>query len=247
MAFIRSANPAFRNGVFTRAVPGTGAMTMSGTIAKSSILVALCFASTLYTWSRVSAGSAGSVGFIGLVGVFGGFLVALLTIFQPQLAPVTSPLYAVLEGLALGVISAMYEARYRGLPRQAVTITFLVFAAVLVLYGMRVLRASTRLRSIVITATGSVVIYYALDLILYLGGGAGLPLIRTPSTAGIIFTAIVAGLAATYLILDFDMIEEGVESKAPKYLEWYAGFSLLVTLIWLYLQILRLLRKLRSR
>lgn len=242
----RTSNPTFRNAVFTRAVPGEGAMTLGGTVGKSFVLLFLTLAATLYTWSRVHAGAAGDVGILFMTGVFGGFGVAILTITQPHLAPWTAPIYAVLEGLALGVLSEMYSVRYHGLPQEAVALTFVVFVVVLALYGLRIVRATGRVRSVIINATFAVAVYYLLDMVLWLSG-ARMPLVGAATVPGIVFTSVVACIAAGNLILDFDMIEEGIATGAPRYLEWYAGFALLVTLIWLYLEILRLMRKLRSR
>jgi uncharacterized YccA/Bax inhibitor family protein len=247
MALIRSSNPTFRNAVFTRVVPGAGAMTLGGTIAKSFILLVLTLASTVYTWNRVSAGAAGSIGPLFLAGVFGGLAVGFITIVRPNIAPWTAPLYAVLEGLALGVLSSLYNAVYKGLIQEAIALTLIVFLAVLVLYGMRVIRVTGRVRATIVNATCAVFAYYLLDLVIWVIDGARMPLMVSSRTASLVFSLFVAALAAANLVLDFDVIEEGIKKGAPKYLEWYAGFSLLVTLIWIYLELLRLLRKVRNR
>ena len=247
MALIRSSNPAFRNAVFSRSVPGAGRMTIAGTITKAFTLLLLTLATTLYAWNRAEAGVIADTGTLFLIGVVGGLGVGMMTIFRPRVAPITAPLYAVLEGLALGVLSSLYNARVRGILQEAIALTLIVFLAVLVLYGMRVLRAEGNVRATIVSATCAVAAYYVLDLVVWFTQGARMPLMASSSTASILFSLFVAGLAAFNLILDFDVIEEGVATGAPKYLEWYAGFSLLVTLVWLYLEILRLLRKLRSR
>lgn len=247
MALTRSSNPAFRNAVFANAVAGEGSMTLGGTIAKSFVLLLLTLATTLYTWNRTSAGAIGDVGALFYLGILGGLGVGVITIMRPSLSPLTGPVYAVLEGLALGVLCSLYNARYKGILREAVALTLIVFLAVLVLYGMRVLRAEGRFRATIVTATGAVAAYYLLDLVIWFAGGARMPLMASNGTAGIIFSLFVAGLASLNLVLDFDVIEEGIAAGAPKYLEWYAGFSLLVTLVWIYLEMLRLLRRLRNR
>ena len=247
MALTRSSNPAFRNAVFTNAVAGEGSMTLGGTIAKSFVLLLLTLATTLYTWNRASAGAVGDVGALFYLGILGGLGVGVITIMRPSLAPATAPVYAVLEGLALGVLCSLYNARYKGILQEAVALTLIVFLAVLVLYGMRVLRAEGRFRATIVNATCAVAAYYLLDLVIWFAGGARMPLMASNGTAGIIFSLFVAGLASLNLVLDFDVIEEGIAAGAPKYLEWYAGFSLLVTLVWIYLEILRLLRRLRNR
>ena len=247
MALIRSSNPAFRSAVFSRAVPGVGRMTLAGTIAKSFLLLVLTLVTALYTWNRSDAGAAGDVGALFLLGIFGGLAVGVLTIVRPGIAPLTAPLYAVLEGLALGVLSSLYNARFRGILQEAIALTLVVFVAVLVLYGMRVVRAQGSFRAAIVNATFAVAAYYALDLTIWFAGGARMPLMASSTVASLVFSLFIAGLAALNLVLDFDVIEEGVAVGAPKYLEWYAGFSLLVTLVWLYLEILRLLRRLRNR
>ena len=247
MALTRSSNPAFRSDIFTRVIPGVGRMTLAGTIAKSFVLLLLTLATTVYAWNRAEAGAAGDMRALFLAGVFGSLAVGGLTIFRPNLAPVTAPLYAVLEGIALGVLSSFYQASVRGLLQDTIALSLVAFLAVLVLYGMRVGRADGRVAATVIIATFAVAAYYALDLVIWFADGARMPLMASTTVAGLVFSLFVAGLAALNLVLDFDQIEEGVAVGAPKYLEWYAGFSLLVTIVWLYLEILRLLRRLRNR
>lgn len=245
---IRSSNPAFRNGVLGRS--GTraaedGVMTMGGTIGKSFVLLALTIASAMYTWSQVAA-RPGDVGFLMMVGFIGGFVVAMITIFRPQAAPITAPIYAVLEGMALGGISMLYNAQYKGLPVQAVMLTFAVFITMLVLYRARVIQATKRFRSVVLAAGLGLMLFYVVHFVMGFFG-TGLPLIHSATPMGIGFSLLACTVAAFFLILDFDLVEEGVAKGAPKHMEWYAGFSLLLTLVWLYLEMLRLLGKLRER
>ena len=242
---IRSSNPAFRNGILSRADTraGEGVMTLGGTIGKTFVLLALAIASAIYTWSQVGA-QPGRIGFLIMVGALGGFVVALVTVFKPRLAPVTAPIYAVLEGLALGGISSLYNAQYRGLPVQAVMLTFAVFVVMLALYRFRVIRATERFRTVIVTATMALMLFYLANFVVGFFG-ITLPLINSASPMGIGFSVLAAGLAAFFLILDFDLVEEGLQRGAPKHMEWYAGFSLLVTLVWLYLELIRLLGKLR--
>lgn len=242
---IRSSNPAFRNGVFTRAAAAAdeGVMTLGGTVAKTTVLLALTMASAIYTWSQLAARPE-QIGTIMLVGFLGGFVVAMVTIFKPNVSPVTAPLYAVLEGAALGGVSLVYNARYPGLPAQAVMLTFAVALVMLTLYQLRVIRATERFRSVIVTATLGIFVFYLLTFTLGFFG-IQMPLVNSASPMGIAFSVFTSGVAAFFLILDFDLIEEGVQRGAPKRMEWYGGFSLLVTLIWLYLELLRLLGKLR--
>jgi len=245
MDAIRSSNPAFRNGVLGRsgAVTGEGAMTLGGTTAKTAILLALVIGSAGYTWAQVGT-DPDRIGFLMMIGVIGGLVFSLATIFVPRWAPFTAPLYAVLQGLALGGISALYNARYKGLPAQAVMLTFAIFAVMLVLYRFRVIRATEKFRSVLMAAALGLMLYYLANLVVGFFG-INLPLINSASPMGIGFSVIAAGIAAFFLILDFDLVEEGIQRGAPKHMEWYAGFSLLLTLVWLYLELIRLLGKLR--
>ncbi len=251
----RGGNPALRSGAFTRAQAATSdeAMTLAGTITKTIVLIALTVAAAGYTWwamyRPLTAGGAINVGLMILLGALGGFVVGLVTIFVPRIAPWTSPIYAVLEGVALGGISAIYNAnpKYRGLPVEAVGLTFATVIVMLTLYELRIIQATERLKATIISATFAVFILYVLDMLVSWLTGAPMPWINSAGAFGIFFSVVVCGIAAFNLILDFDAIEQGIAHGAPKYMEWYGGFAVLVTLVWLYLEILRLLAKLRRR
>lgn len=245
MERIQSSNPAFRNGVLGRAVAAAdeGVMTLGGTIGKTVVLLLLTIASAVYTWMQVGTNPE-RIGFLLMVGALGGLGVALVTIFVPRLAPITAPIYAVLEGLALGGISSLYQARYAGLPVQAVMLTFAVFLTMLALYRFRIIRATERFRAVLLAAGFGLMVFYLIHLVMGFFG-SGIPLVNSASPMGIGFSVVAAGIAAFFLILDFDLVEEGIQRGAPKRMEWYAGFSLLMTLVWLYLEMLRLLGKLR--
>ncbi|MDQ3646133.1 MAG: Bax inhibitor-1/YccA family protein [Actinomycetota bacterium] len=219
-------------------------MTIDGTVRKTLLLLLIAAATGLFTWTRFFEGQ--NVGGYLLLGVLGGLVVALVTVFKPHLSPFTAPLYAALEGLALGGISAMYHAEYAGLPAQAIALTLGVLFVTLAAYTSGALRATERFRMGVIAATGAVVLVYLVSFVLGLFG-MQVPMIHDSGPVGIIFSLVVVGIAALNLILDFDFIERGSQGGAPKFLEWYGAFGLLVTLVWLYLEILRLLGKLRSR
>lgn len=244
-SFSRS-NPAFRAGVFTGAGVEVGAerMTLGGTISKTAVLALLTIASTVYTWSQVAARA--DVGPLILIGALGGFVVAMVTIFRARWAPITAPIYAVLEGLALGGFSASINdvPRYRGIPVEAVGITFAVLAVMLALYALRVVRATERTRAIITTATFGVLVYYGMDILLSFVG-VRMPLMVGGGVLGIGFSLLICGIAAANLILDFGLVEAGIANGAPKWAEWYGGFSILVTLVWLYLEIARLLMRRR--
>jgi uncharacterized YccA/Bax inhibitor family protein len=243
-----SSNPAARNAVFTRvgAQAGEGVMTLGGTLGKTALLLLLTAGSAVYTWSQVAT-HAERIGFLTMTGALGGFALAMLTIFVPRLAPITAPFYAVLEGLALGGISAIYNARYAGLPVQAVGLTLAVALVMLALYRSGAVRATPRVRRVITVAGLGVLAAYLTSMVMRLFTGEGLAIISSASPLGIAFSVVVCAVAAFYLILDFDLIEEGIASGAPKRMEWYGGFMLLMTLVWLYLELLRLLSKLNRR
>jgi uncharacterized YccA/Bax inhibitor family protein len=239
-----SSNPVLTRAGFAEARTSGATMTVGGTIAKTGALFCLLVAAASYAWSRASALTAGTdVGTLVLVGVLGGFGVAIYTTFRPEHARYTAPIYAVLEGLFLGAISAMFNARYRGLPVQAVMLTMATFAVMLVLYRTGVLRATERFKTIVVSCTVSVMAFYVIALVMGLFG-LRIPFLYEGGVIGIGFSLFVTALAAFNLILDFDLIEQGV-GRAPAEFEWFAAFGLTVTLVWLYLEILRLLSKMR--
>jgi uncharacterized YccA/Bax inhibitor family protein len=220
-------------------------MTLQGTVWKSAVLVVIVLAAASYTWSRVLSGAtAFSYGLLA-VGAIGGFITALVTIFAPRLYPVTAPVYAALEGLLLGAISAAFEAQYPGVVIQAVGLSVGVLAVMLFVYGTGLIRATARFTIGVVAATGAVCLVYLADVVVS-WFGTRIPFIHEAGLVGIGFSLAVVAIAALNLILDFDFIERGVRQQAPKYMEWYGGFSLLVTLIWMYLEMLRLLAKLRG-
>lgn len=192
------------------------------------------------------AGNVDAMSLWMMVGLIGGMIVAFVTIFKKTWAPVTAPLYAVLEGFALGGISAMLEATYEGIVIQAVALTFGTAGCLLIAYKSGVIKATENFRLGVVAATGGVMLIYLATYILGFFGIA-IPYIHENGLIGIGFSLVVVVIAALNLVLDFDFIEKGAEHGAPKYMEWYAAFGLMVTLIWLYIEILRLLSKLNSR
>lgn len=242
---LASSNPAVRNGVFTRvrAEAGESTMTIGGSLAKTGVLLLLVIGAALYTWSHAAA-RPDQLGFLVMTGVIGGLVLAMVTIFVPRLAPITSPFYAVLEGVALGGISWMYNARFAGLPQQAVLATFGVAIVMLLLYRSGAVRATPRFRRVITIAALGIFAVYMVNMIMGFFGAASMLAGGGPGV--IAFTAVAALVAAFFLILDFDLVEQGVAAGAPKRMEWYAGFSILVTLIWLYLELLRLLSLLRG-
>lgn len=255
------SNPALKEDTFdlSYAVDHQTApvMTLGSTVFKSLTLVGLCVVAATITWGMAFKHGFGVAMPWAIGGAIGGFILALVTIFKPQFSPFTAPLYAILEGLFLGAISAVYESAYgtpngqatqfSGIVVQAMGLTLGVLAVMLTLYGTRVIKVTDKLRSGIIAATGAVFLFYLVTIVVNLISPGTLTLLHQTGPLGIGISLVIVGIAAFNLLLDFDLIERGVNGGAPKYMEWYAGFALLVTLVWLYLEILRLLSKLRSR
>ncbi len=219
----------------------TDVMTLNGTIGKSALLAGMCFASAVFL-PRLLGGLLMPVVIFGFLATIG---IAIALYFKPNWSPVLAPGYAVLEGIVLGAISALYAAKFGGIVTQAVLLTFGVLAGMLALYSFRIIRATEKFRAIVMTATAGIAIFYLVAMGLGMFG-VKIPFLHQGGWLGIGFSLLVVGLAALNLIIDFDNIEQGVAARAPKYMEWYCGFALLLTLVWLYLELLRLLAKLRS-
>jgi uncharacterized YccA/Bax inhibitor family protein len=242
-----TANPAMSEAVYRRAgmaVADGRTMTIEGSVMKTAVLMFILLVTAGYAWSQAVTGSPLAYGLLVLGGV-GGFITALLTIFVPRLSPVTAPIYAALEGLVLGGISVVFERRYPGIVIQAVGLSVGVLASMLFLYGTGIIRATEKFKIGVFAATGAVCLVYVVEFIVSLFG-IHLPFIHETGMVGIGFSVVVVVIAALNLILDFDFIEQGIRFRAPKYMEWYGGFSLMVTLVWMYLEILRLLGKTRG-
>ena len=254
---MRSGNPALKDSTFLDLGSGTlvqgdaGAMTLNGTVNKTAMLLLLTLVCAMFSWSQfaaaAAAGNPGAMMPYILGGGIGGFIVALVTIFKKEWSPFTAPLYAGLEGLFLGAISAMFEMRYPGIVMQAVGLTFGTLAALLLAYRSGLIKVTENFKLGIVAATGGIALLYLANIGMRLFGFEGMAFIHEGSTLGILFSVGVVIVAALNLVLDFDFIENGVEAGAPKYMEWYAAFGLLVTLVWLYLEILRLLSKLQSR
>lgn len=243
---MRSGNPALTADSFAAQgyVAQDQAMTVQGTVNKTAFAVVLTAASALFVWGRFFAGQP--VGGLMTLGALGGLVVALITVFKKTAAPVTTPLYAILEGLFLGGISATFEVRYPGIALQAVGLTFGTLLALLMAYKSRLIQVTQNFRLAVAAATGGIFLIYLASMVLGFFGKS-IPHIHQSGPIGIGFSLVVVGIAAFNLVMDFDFIERGAEQGAPKYMEWYGAFGLLVTLIWLYIELLRLLAKLQSR
>ncbi|MEM1107978.1 MAG: Bax inhibitor-1/YccA family protein [Planctomycetota bacterium] len=264
-----SSNPTLRDDTFHRYAPGGAVdtydtekpdvMTMQGAVNKTLILLAICVGTSVFSWSAAASGASYTTPMM-IGGAIGGFVVSLITVFKPTWSPFTAPIYALLMGLFLGAISAFYEASFgagssqtagglplNGIVVQALGCTLGVTATMLVLYSFRIIKVTEKLKAGICMAAGGVFVFYLVAIVLSFVLPEAYNLLRgaTPLSIGISF--VIVGIASFMLLVDFDRIEQGARQGAPSYMEWYAGFALLVTLIWLYLEILRLLAKLRQR
>ena len=244
---MRSGNPTLSANTFQERCLDGNAMTLNGTVRKTALLLIGLIATAAITWRRTMLTEDPSSLFPYLiVGVIGGLVVGFITVFKKEWSPVTAPLYCVLEGLFLGIVSAIFEQKFPGIVLQAVLLTFGTLATLLLAYQTGLIKATENFKLGVTAATGGIMMIYLINFVMNFFG-SGIPYIHESGTFGILFSLFVVVIAALNLVLDFDFIENGVEQKAPKYMEWYAAFGLLVTLIWLYLEILRLLAKMRSK
>lgn len=244
---MKSSNPVLSDRVFDVTAEHVGygrGMTISGTVNKAGILMLLVAFSAAWTWNQFFQNPA-SVGGFTMLGAFGGFIAAMVTVFKREWAPITAPIYALLEGLFLGAISAMFEARFPGIAMESVALTFGTCFCLLLAYRSGLIRATEKFTLGVVAATGGIALVYFASMILGFFH-VQIPGIFGGGPIGILFSLAVVVVAALNLILDFSFIEEGARHGAPKYMEWYGAFGLMVTLIWLYLEMLRLLSKLRG-
>lgn len=245
--FGRSGNPTLRDSTFERTGSYTGneRMTIEGTVNKMFIALAILLGGAFASWSMYWNGQANVAG-LAIGGAIAGFVLALIISFKPKAAPYLVPIYAACEGLFLGAISAQFENLYEGITMQASALTLCVFIALLVAYRFRIIQATKNFRLGVFAATMGIMLVYLLSFVLGFFG-IQIPYLHDNSLIGIGISVVIVIIAALNLVLDFDFIESGAEQGAPKYMEWYGAFGLMVTLVWLYIEILRLLSKLASR
>ena len=245
MAFMRTSNPALNQKAFQLAAAQGEPMTLPGVVNKTGILLVCTAVTSVWSWQRFAQAPDQVWPFVAVGGI-GGFIVAMVTIFRKEWSAITAPLYALLEGLFLGALSAGFEAAFHGIVIQAVVLTFGTLLALLAAYRSGLIRATENFKLGVVAATGGIALLYLAEIVLGFFG-IRFASINGAGPIGIGFSVFVVIVAAHNLVLDFDFIESGVNSGAPRYMEWYAAFGLMVTLIWLYLEILRLLTKLRRR
>jgi uncharacterized YccA/Bax inhibitor family protein len=243
-----TGNPTLSENTFNEAgrVNYGQTMTVQGTVNKTAILLILTIAAASYTWNLFWKGNLESAQLWIMGGAIGGFIFSMITIFKKSWSPVTAPIYAVLEGLFIGGLSSLFERQMPGIVIQAVMLTFGTLAALLAAYTAGIIRASQGFVRGIVAATGGIALVYLASMVLGFFH-IQIPGIFGNGLVGIGFSVFVVIIAALNLVLDFAMIENGARQGAPKYMEWYGGFGLLVTLVWLYLEILRLLSKLNRR
>ncbi len=257
MALIRTSNPALGQNTFSdfqrsqyggSLIDASARMTLNGTINKTGILLLCAVATAAWTWNSFM--QTRDLSFAGpaiMIGAFGGLIVAFITAFKKTWSPVTAPIYALLEGLVLGGLSAMFELRYPGIAMEAVALTFGTLFVMLMLYKSGIIKVTQKFRIGVVAATGAIFLFYMAQMLLSFFHVSFFSSVYGNGIVGIGFSLIVVAVASLNLVLDFDFVEQGVAYGVPKYMEWYAAFGIMVTLVWLYLEILRLLSKLRSR
>lgn len=246
-----TSNPALRDDTFSgfgRFSDNTESMTVQGTVIKTAILLLLALLTAGWTWNMFFKAQeiTPSISLWMLVGVFGGLIAALVTSFKKEWAPVTAPLYALLEGLFIGGLSATMEVSFPGIVIQAVALTFGTLGAMLCVYQSGLIRMTDTFRMVLVSATGGIALIYFASIALSFFN-IQIPFIFGNGVGGIAFSLFVVIIAALNFVVDFDFIENGARNNVPKYMEWYGAFALMVTLVWLYIEFMRLLSKLRSR
>jgi uncharacterized YccA/Bax inhibitor family protein len=256
MPLIKTSNPALGENTYRDvsrmqyggAIDATARMTLSGTVNKTAILLLCVLATAAFTWNQfMQTHDPASVAGLLMLGVFGGMITAFITIFKKEWSPVTAPIYALLEGLFLGGVSAIFEMRYPGIAFQAVGLTFGTLFVLLLAYKARLIRVTRTFMLGVVAATGGIMLFYFAQMILSFFHVQFFTSVYGSGPIGIAFSLFVVAIAALNLVLDFNFVEQGVAYGAPKYMEWYSAFGIMVTLVWLYLEMLRLLSKLNSR
>lgn len=246
---MRTSNPALSENAFRNyagSVARSDAMTIEGTVVKTGILLACAVVTAAFAWSRVATGNVAGLGPLVAIGAIGGMVSGMILVFKAQWSPTLAPVYALFEGLVLGGLSGLAELRYPGIAFQAMALTFGTLACLLLAYRSGLVKVTDKFRMGVVAATGAIMMVFLVSMVLSLFH-VQVPMIWGNGPVGIGFSLLIVGIAALNLVLDFDFIERGAAVGAPKFMEWYGAFGLMVTLIWLYIEILRLLAKFRSR
>lgn len=250
MDLFKSGNPTLSEKAFkqTAYIDYDNSMTARGTLNKFGFMFLMLMGTAYYSWKEFAQG--GDVQPLIWTGAIGGLVVALVIFFKKEWSPYLAPLYALLEGLFLGAISAYYNEAFAdkapNIIMNAVGLTFGTAISMFILYSAKIIRATEKFKAVIFTATAGIAIFYLVAMVMRMFG-VQMAFLHEGSTFGIGFSLVVVAIAALNLILDFDMIEQGSAAGAPKYMEWYGAFALMVTIVWLYLEILRLLSKINSR
>lgn len=240
-----TSNPMLNSRVTENVILDSAPMTVQGAINKTLILLGIVVLFASVIWNIMGQGFLDKAQLLAVVSAICGFVLALITIFNPKQSKITAPAYAVCEGLLVGAVSKAYEVAYGGIVLDAVSITLLALFSMLALYKFKVIQATATFRKVIVTSTLAVAIFYIAGLI---GMLFGHPMtIFNGSIIGIVVSFVICAIAAFNFILDFDFIDQGAKNNLPDYFEWYGGFGLLVTVIWLYFELLRLLAQLRRR
>ena len=241
---IKSGNPALNKKTFENLIASPqGVMTIDGAVNKTAISMGILLLAAYYTYTNAILDYV-------IIGFVGGFIVALVTIFKKEWSATTVPIYALLEGLALGGISKIYADAFEpGIVPQAIMLTLGILSALLFAYKTKIIKATENFKLGLFAATAGIGVVYLISFLMSMFGSGGLPVMNPANSSmlSIGFSLFVVVIASLNLVMDFDFIETGAANGAPKYMEWYGAFGLMVTLIWLYLEILRLLAKLSSR
>ena len=239
----RSGNPVLTSNAFNLKSDYSDKMTIWGTVNKTFLTLMILVGSAYYSWTYISITNV-----LAIPSVIVAFIVGIITIRKKEWAPVTVPIYGVLQGIFLGIISNVFNSLYDGIVITAISYTLCILFALLSLYRLRIIKPSENFKLGVAAATGGIAILYATNFVMGIFG-SGIPLmdVNNSSMYSIGFSVFVIIIASMNLVVDFDFIEEGAEKGAPKFMEWYGAFGLMVTLVWLYLEILKLLAKMNSR
>lgn len=238
-----TSNPMTQGNIYENVVLDGEPMTVSGAVNKTILLLLVTFATGVFTWTQAFSGYMDKVVMLMWVGIIAGLILAIIMRFKPQNAKLLSIGYAVCEGLAIGGLSAMYEMQLKGIVANAALITFLTLFVMLMLYKTGLIKATNTFKKVVYTATASIMIFYLISIVISFINPNFISIWNT-GLLGIGLSLVFCAVAALNFILDFDFIEQGAQRMAPKYFEWFGAFSLLVTIVWLYLELLRLLAQL---
>ncbi|MFO7723887.1 MAG: Bax inhibitor-1/YccA family protein [Bacteroidales bacterium] len=250
MALFKSGNPALNENIFViagKAAKDNRVMTLQGTVNKTALLMMIVVFTSFYTWNLfMTTLDVARINPYVFTGIIGSLVLSVVIIIRKKWAPFLSPLHAIMQGLFLGALSAMYEYLIPGIVMQALLLTFGILSALLIVYKLRILKPTENLKLFVVAGTAGLALYYVANLALSFAG-IRLPFIHENSVWGILFNVFAIVMASLNLVVDFDFIEHGVDSRAPKYMEWYGAFGLMITIIWLYIEILSLLAKTKQK